>query len=80
MSQRRARITLTLMAVAVPLIAFGALKALRSTSNDPRQWLPKRFAETDRYDWFQDQFGTDEIAVVSWPGCTLLGSRILALS
>ncbi len=50
--------------------------ALRSTSNDPRQWLPKTFAETDTYDWFQEQFGSDEFAVASWPGCTIDDPRL----
>ena len=63
-----------------PLILYGARMALKSTSNDPRQWLPKSFAATDTYDWFQDRFGTDEIAVVSWPGCDLDDPRVKRLS
>lgn len=63
-----------------PVIFYGARKALQSTSNDPRQWLPKSFAETDTYDWFQSKFGTDEIAVVSWPGCDLDDPRVEQLS
>ena len=68
---RNASLTLILLALSIPLVIFGAIGALNSTSNDPRQWLPQDFAETDKYDWFQKHFGTDEIAVVSWPGCTL---------
>ena len=77
--QRRSRyaITVVLLAIlAAPLILYGARMALKSTSNDPRQWLPKSFAETDTYDWFQSKFGTDEIAVVSWPGCDLDDPRV----
>ncbi|WP_197230961.1 efflux RND transporter permease subunit [Novipirellula artificiosorum] len=79
MNQRRTRYakwTLGLMACAAPLILFAAISALRSTSNDPRQWLPKSFDETDTYDWFGEHFGSDEIAVVSWPGCTIKDPRV----
>ncbi len=74
--RRYAQVTLAVMLLAFPLIVFGARSALRSTSNDPRQWLPRKFAETDTYDWFELHFGSDEIAVVSWPGCTLDDPRI----
>lgn len=67
-------------ALSAPFILYGARKALKSTSNDPRQWLPKSFAETDTYDWFQSKFGTDEIAVASWPGCNLDDPRVDDLS
>jgi predicted RND superfamily exporter protein len=68
------------MAVAIPFVIYGAVSALRSTSNDPRQWLPRTFAETSKYDWFQQHFGSDEIAVVSWPGCTLDDPRVTRLA
>ncbi len=74
--QRSARWTLLLMALAAPIVIFGAREALRSTSNDPRQWLPISFDETDTYDWFQGHFGSDEIAIVSWPGCKVADPRV----
>ncbi len=78
--QRAAVAVLAVMLLMLPLVLWGAISALRSTSNDPRQWLPRGFAETDRYDWFQQYFGSDEIAVVSWPGCTLDDPRVESLS
>ena len=66
-----ARMALFFFALMLPVVAYGALRALKSTSNDPRQWLPRSFEETDTYDRFQEHFGADEIAVVSWPGGTL---------
>jgi len=77
---RYARITLVLMAITTPLVIFGSVGALKSTSNDPRQWLPRDFAETSKYDWFQQHFGSDEIAVVSWPGCRLDDLRVPKLA
>ncbi len=75
-----AKIILLLMTLALPIVVYGAIMALGSTSNDPRQWLPRGFAETETYDWFGQQFGTDELAVVSWPGCTLDDPRVAELA
>ncbi|MCP4886425.1 MMPL family transporter [Rubripirellula sp.] len=68
------------MAAAAPFVVYGARGALKSTSNDPRQWLPRSFAATDVYDWFEEQFGTDEAVVVSWPGANLEDPRIPQLA
>ena len=78
--RRYATVILIVFAIAAPAMVYGAIQALRSTSNDPRQWLPKSFAATDTYDWFQSQFGTDEIAVVSWTGCEMDDPRVARLS
>lgn len=67
---------LAAMLLSIPAIGIGVVGALESNSNDPRQWLPRGFPETDKYEWFQDQFGRDEIAVVSWPDCTLDDPRV----
>ncbi|NQT11360.1 MAG: MMPL family transporter [Planctomycetes bacterium] len=67
---------LAAMLLSIPAIGIGVVGALKSNSNDPRQWLPRGFPETDKYEWFQDQFGRDEIAVVSWPDCTLDDPRV----
>ncbi len=58
-----------------PFLGYGLVGALKSNSNDPRQWLPSGFDETRRYDWLQEHFGNDEITVVSWPGCTIFDER-----
>ena len=70
-ARRRAWAVLLLLVVTLPVIAVGVVGALRSNSNDPRQWLPRGFHETELYREFQDQFGRDEITVVTWDGCTL---------
>ncbi|MFO7904476.1 MAG: efflux RND transporter permease subunit [Planctomycetota bacterium] len=62
---------LVVLLATLPFLFRGVAGALNSSSNDPRQWLPRGFPETDTYEWFQQHFGHDEITVVSWPGCTL---------
>jgi predicted RND superfamily exporter protein len=62
--------------LTLPFLAWGVIGALASNSNDPRQWLPAGFDETDTYEWLQQHFGRDEITIVSWPDCRLGDSRI----
>jgi predicted RND superfamily exporter protein len=73
-------IVLIVATTLFPFVFTAAIAALKSTSNDPRQWLPRDFAETDRYDWFLKTFGSDEISVLSWPGCTLGNPAVLELA
>jgi predicted RND superfamily exporter protein len=62
--------------LCLPLIGYGVHRTVESNCNDVRQWLPSGIVETQEYDWFVEQFGSDEIVVVSWPGCNLDDSRI----
>ncbi|HUG68608.1 MAG TPA: MMPL family transporter [Pirellulaceae bacterium] len=73
---RYAKVILGVTLALVPLLVLGAHRALRDGNNDVRQWLPRGFAETQQYDWFLQHFGSEEIAVVSWPGCTLDDQRL----
>lgn len=79
-ARRRARVVLALVVLTLPAILYGVVGALRSNSNDPRQWLPRGFHETQLYRQFQDQFGRDEITVVTWRGCTLEDPRVEQLA
>jgi predicted RND superfamily exporter protein len=61
-------------------VVIGSRGALNSISNDPRQWLPRDFEATDKHVEFQERFGIDENAVVSWPGCTLDNPQVEQLA
>ncbi len=80
LSQKYTTAILIALVVLLPWLLEGVLGALASNSNDPRQWLPRGFHETDTYDWLQTHFGNDEITVVSWPGCTLTDDRAAELA
>jgi predicted RND superfamily exporter protein len=67
------------MAVLLLPLLFGAAQAFRVTGSDVRQWLPDSFQETRDYDEFSARFGSDEVLVVSWPGCTSADPRLGAL-
>ncbi len=65
-----------------PLIGYGALRALRSNTNDVTDWLPDSYPETADLRRYQEQFGTgsDNVVVVSWDGCTLQDERLPLLA
>lgn len=66
-----------LLALAVtPALGYGVWNGMRGGDNDVRQWLPAGFEETRNYDWFVAQFGSEEMAVISWPGATLSDERL----
>ena len=79
-ARRRAWVALLLLALTLPIIIVGVVGAMASNSNDPRQWLPRGFHETELYRQFQDQFGRDEITVVTWDGCSLEDPRVEKLA
>jgi predicted RND superfamily exporter protein len=64
----------------LPIIALGARTAMRSNSNDVREWLPKEYGETAVYAWFQQHFGNEEFIVATWEGCTVEDDRLELLS
>ncbi len=59
-----------------PLVAYGTKGAWDSIKNRVENWLPETFEETQRLMWFYERFGTDELLMISWEGCTLDDPRI----
>jgi len=60
----------------LPLLLYGALGAFKSNTNNILDWLPESFEETQRLFKFVGRFGSDEILVISWRGCTLDDDRL----
>ena len=77
---RWAYVVLGLLGCLLPLTALAVRAAIRSNSNDVRDWLPAHFPETTQYRWFREQFGSEEFVVVSWPGCDLKDPRLAKLA
>ncbi|MBI1246280.1 MMPL family transporter [bacterium] len=59
-----------------PIVLYGTKGAWDSIKNRVEDWLPPTFEETQRLIWFHGQFGTDELLMVSWKGCTLDDPRV----
>ncbi|MCA9061552.1 MAG: MMPL family transporter [Planctomycetaceae bacterium] len=66
----RIRLLLFYVAVALPLIVWGASQVLKSSSNSPLDWVGEEFAAKADYDSFAELFGPGDVIVVSWDGCT----------
>ncbi len=65
-----------LVLLCVPIVMYGAKGAWDSIENRVEDWLPETFEETQRLIWYYNHFGTDELMMVSWDGCTLDDERI----
>jgi predicted RND superfamily exporter protein len=63
-----------------PLVAWGAVQAMRTNANDVRTWLPQGLPETKEYARFGRYFGTEEFVAVSWEGCTIDDPRLSQLA
>ncbi len=53
----------------------GAIRAVRSNTNDVKDWLPDAYQETTDLLWYHQHFGagSDHAVVLSWPSARLKG-------
>ena len=68
---------LMVASLLLPIIAFGAVKAMKIAPTDVRKLLPTDFEEAKIYDQFQSRFGVDEMIVASWEACTIDNPAVL---
>jgi predicted RND superfamily exporter protein len=64
----------------LPIVLIGSWQAMRSNTNDVREWLPKEYEETQDYAWFQRHFGNEEFVVATWEGCRVDDDRLTLLA
>ncbi len=69
--KRYAWTILAAVALATPVVFFGAAKAVRSNSNKVEDWLPAGFKETGELGWFRERFVGDQFVLISWQECRL---------
>jgi predicted RND superfamily exporter protein len=60
-----------LLAAAVPWVAHAAIAMLAAESTIPFDWVPAAFPARRDYARFTTEFGSGDMVVASWPGCTL---------
>ena len=44
---------------------------LRTNANSPFDWVPESVPPAQEYEQFRRAFGSGEVLIVSWPGCTI---------
>ncbi len=59
------------MAAAAVWIVPRAMAVLDADSAPPMKWVPVTFSARAAYEQFTEQFGSGDVVVVSWEGCTL---------
>ena len=64
-------VTIAAVALASPWIAHAATAVLGVESTTPIEWVPATFAPRQAYEQFVAEFGSGDVVVASWPGCTL---------
>jgi len=62
---------LLVMAVSTPLIAWSAFTVLESPSQTPMEWVGPQFPQRREYDHFKEIFGSGDVVIATWDGCTL---------
>lgn len=60
----------------LPMWTRGARKAITSNDNNVHDWLPREYAETQEFSWFQNYFDNETFVLMSWDGCTLDDDRL----
>jgi uncharacterized protein len=76
--KRRFQLLLIYALCLLPVVADGARQALRTNANSPLEWVPVSFRPRQEYERFRRDFGSGEVLIVSWAGCTI-DSPALAL-
>jgi len=64
----------------IPFSMWGVIETFRNANNNVSQWLPQHYEQTRTYQEFRRLFGSDDIAVISWEGCTLDDERLEKLA
>jgi predicted RND superfamily exporter protein len=68
---RVAVVAIMLLAAAMPWVARAAIAMLAAESTIPFDWVPAAFPARRDYARFTAEFGSGDVVVASWPGCTL---------
>ena len=76
---RWATVILIVLALLLPVLAYGTVNALKVQSSDLRQWLPQGYEESKIYDEFKSRFGEDEMIVASWEDCKIDNLDVIEL-
>lgn len=69
--RKRFLLLATYAVIALPFVAFAAVRVLKSNANSPLDWMPESMPAKRTYAEFTRQFESGDIVVMSWPGCTI---------
>ncbi len=73
---RRTTLSVLVLVVALPFVAWGAYGALRGLNDDAVGWTASNLPAKRDYLWFAQHFETPDSIIISWRGCTLDDPRL----
>jgi len=65
-----------MLLLVLPISLYGAVAAWYGNANDILDWLPDKSQSRRQLDQFVRLFGSDEILMISWEGCSPSDSRV----
>ncbi len=80
LNKRRFQLLLIYALCLLPVLVDSARHALRTNANSPFEWVPATFRPRQEYEQFRRAFGSGEVLIVSWPGCTIESPALDVLS
>ncbi len=70
------RLVMLFVVLTLPVMGWAAFQALQTNANSPLDWVPPSFPARADYEAFRKEFGTGDVVVISWPGCTVEDRRL----
>ncbi|NUQ65761.1 MAG: MMPL family transporter [Pirellulales bacterium] len=75
-TKKRYALLIAYVLVLLPTVLVAARKTLESNANSPLDWVPASFGPRHEYDRFCESFGSGDVVVIGWPGCTVDEPRL----
>lgn len=76
---RRYVITVVVLVLLSPFIIYGAHQSVESMCIAPEKWAPPFMQSRLDYDLFTKDFESNDLILISWPGCSVDDPRLLKL-
>ncbi len=70
------RLAMLLIVLTLPVVGWAAFQSLQTNANSPLDWVPPTFPARADYEAFRRQFGSGDVVIISWAGCTLEDRRL----
>ena len=80
LNKRRFQLLLIYALCLLPVVIDGAMHAMQTSANSPLEWVPASFRPRQEYEQFRRAFGSGEVLIVSWPGCTVESPAVALLA
>lgn len=70
------RMLLLYLALSVPLVVWGAIRALGENGNSPLDWVSITYGPRADFEAFRQEFGNGDVVLASWDGATVDNARL----